>query len=97
MEIYKIMLYGQMQPQLAEMPGGDDVDAVFVDEQLDGSLDLVFVANGQAVGAVPFSQEVYDIIEKQYSNAVSQLADVEPVIDQDWAFDFLAKVAQQNA
>ena len=63
MEIYKIMLYGQMQPQLAEMPGGDDVDAVFVDEQLDGSLDLVFVANGQAVGVVPFSQEVYDIIE----------------------------------
>lgn len=97
MEIYKIMLYGQMQPQLAEMPGGDDVDAVFVDEQLDGSLDLVFVANGQAVGAVPFSQEVYDIIEKQYSDAVSQLADAEPVIDQDWAFDFLAKVAQQNA
>lgn len=97
MEIYKIMLYGQMQPQLAEMPGGDDVDAVFVDEQLDGSLDLVFVANGQAVGAVPFSQEVYDIIEKQYSDAVSRLADAEPVIDQDWAFDFLAKVAQQNA
>ena len=96
-EIYKIMLYGQMQPQLAEMPGGDDVDAVFVDEQLDGSLDLVFVANGQAVGAVPFSKEVYDIIEKQYSDAVSQLADAEPVIDQDWAFDFLAKVAQQNA
>ena len=96
-EIYKIMLYGQMQPQLAEMPGGDDVDAVFVDEQLDGSLDLVFVANGQAVGSVPFSQEVYDIIEKKYSDAVSHLADAEPVIDQDWAFDFLAKVAQQNA
>ena len=79
------------------MPGGDDVDAVFVDEQLDRSLSLVFVANGQAVGSVPFAREVYDIIDNQYSDAVSQLADAEPVIDQDWAFDFLAKVAQQNA
>lgn len=97
MEIYKIMLYGQMQPQLAEMPGGDDVDAVFVDENLDRSLSLVFVANGQAVGSVPFAREVYDIIENQYSPAVNTLAAAEPLIDQDWAFDFLAKVAQQNA
>ena len=97
MEIYKVMLFGQMQAELAEIPGGSDVDEVFVDEQLDGSLDLVFVAQGRAVGAVPFAQEVYDVIKAQYEAAVTHLAAVEPVIDQDWAFDFLAKTAQKQA
>ena len=97
MEIYKVMLFGQMQAELAEIPGGSDVDEVFVDEQLDGSLDLVFVAQGRAVGAVPFAQEVYDVIKAQYEEAVTHLAAVEPVIDQDWAFDFLAKTAQKQA
>lgn len=97
MEIYKVMLFGQMQAELAEIPGGSDVDEVFVDEQLDGSLDLVFVAQGRAVGAVPFAQEVYDVIKAQYEEAVTHLAAVEPVIDQDWAFDFLAKMAQKQA
>lgn len=93
-EIYKILLYGQMQPELAEMPGGDAVDAVFVDETLDGALEFVFVADGRAVGSVPFAQEVYDVVDAQYGEAVARLAAVEPVIDQDWAFDFLARVAQ---
>ena len=97
MEIYKVMLFGQMQAELAEIPGGSDVDEVFVDEQLDGTLDLVFVAQGRAVGAVPFAQEVYDVIKAQYEEAVTHLAAVEPVIDQDWAFDFLAKTAQKQA
>lgn len=97
MEIYKVMLFGQMQAELAEIPGGSDVDEVFVDEQLDGSLDLVFVAQGRAVGAVPFAQEVYDVIKAQYEEAVTHLAAVEPVIDQDWAFDFLAKTVQKQA
>lgn len=97
MEIYKVMLFGQMQAELAEIPGGSDVDEVFVDEQLDGSLDLVFVAQGRAVGAVPFAKEVYDVIKAQYEEAVTHLAAVEPVIDQDWAFDFLAKTAQKQA
>ena len=97
MEIYKVMLFGQMQAELAEIPGGSDVDEVFVDEQLDGSLDLVFVAQGRAVGAVPFAQEMYDVIKAQYEAAVTHLAAVEPVIDQDWAFDFLAKTAQKQA
>ncbi len=97
MEIYKVMLFGQMQAELAEIPGGSDVDEVFVDEQLDGSLDLVFVAQGRAVGAVPFAKEVYDVIKAQYEAAVTHLAAVEPVIDQDWAFDFLAKTAQKQA
>ena len=97
MEIYKVMLFGQMQAELAEIPGGSGVDEVFVDEQLDGSLDLVFVAQGRAVGAVPFAQEVYNVIKAQYEEAVTHLAAVEPVIDQDWAFDFLAKTAQKQA
>ena len=66
-----------------------------MDEQLDGSLDFVFVAAGRAVGAVPFAQEVYDVVKDQYAEAVERLAAAEPVIDQDWAFDFLAKAAQQ--
>lgn len=94
-EVYKIMLFGQMQAELAEIPGGADVDEVFLDEQLDGSLDFVFVAAGRAVGAVPFAQEVYDVVKGQYAEAVDRLAAAEPVIDQDWAFDFLAKAAQQ--
>ena len=89
------MLFGQMQAELAEIPGGADVDEVFLDEQLDGSLDFVFVAAGRAVGAVPFAQEVYDVVKGQYAEAVDRLAAAEPVIDQDWAFDFLAKAAQQ--
>lgn len=93
-EIYKVLLYGQMQSQLAEMPGGDVVDDVFVDEQLDGSLDFVFVADGKAVGAVPFAQEVYDVVAEQYKEAVERLAPTEPVINQDWAFDTLAAIAQ---
>ena len=93
-EIYKVLLYGQMQSQLAEMPGGDAVDDVFVDEQLDGSLDFVFVADGKAVGAVPFAQEVYDVVAEQYKEAVERLAPTEPVINQDWAFDTLAAIAQ---
>lgn len=94
-EIYKVLLYGQMQDQLAAMPGGDAVDDVFVDEQLDGSLDFVFVADGKAVGAVPFAQEVYDIVAGQYQEAVEKLAPSEPVINQDWAFDTLAEIAKQ--
>lgn len=94
-EIYKVLLYGQMQAELAEMPGGDAVDDVFVDEQLDGSLNFVFVADGRAVGAVAFSQEVYEIIANQYRDAVERLAPTEPVINQDWAFDILAQIAQE--
>lgn len=94
-EIYKVLLYGQMQAELAAMPGGDAVDDVFVDEQLDGSLNFVFVADGRAVGAVAFSQEVYEIIANQYRDAVERLAPTEPVINQDWAFDILAQIAQE--
>lgn len=94
-EIYKVLLYGQMQAELAAMPGGDAVDDVFVDEQLDGTLNFVFVADGRAVGAVAFSQEVYEIIANQYRDAVERLAPTEPVINQDWAFDILAQIAQE--
>lgn len=94
-EIYKVLLYGQMQAELAEMPGGDAVDDVFVDEQLDGSLNFVFVADGRAVGAVAFSQDVYEVIANQYRDAVERLAPTEPVINQDWAFDILAQIAQE--
>ena len=94
-EIYKVLLYGQMQAELAAMPGGDAVDDVFVDEQLDGSLNFVFVADGRAVGAVAFSQDVYEVIANQYRDAVERLAPTEPVINQDWAFDILAQIAQE--
>ena len=94
-EIYKVLLYGQMQAELAAMPGGDVVDDVFVDEQLDGSLNFVFVADGRAVGAVAFSQDVYEVIANQYRDAVERLAPTEPVINQDWAFDILAQIAQE--
>lgn len=94
-EIYKVLLYGQMQAELAEMPGGDAVDDVFVDEQLDGSLNFVFVADGRAVGAVAFSQDVYEVIANQYRDAVERLAPTEPVINQDWAFSILAQIAQE--
>jgi len=94
-EIYKVLLYGQMQTELAAMPGGDAVDDVFVDEQLDGSLNFVFVADGRAVGAVAFSQDVYEVIANQYRDAVERLAPTEPVINQDWAFDILAQIAQE--
>ncbi len=94
-EIYKVLLYGQMQAELAAMPGGDAVDDVFVDEQLDGSLNFVFVADGRAVGAVAFSQDVYEVIANQYRDAVERLAPTEPVINQDWAFDILAQIAQK--
>lgn len=95
LEIYKVLLYGQMQAELAAMPGGDAVDDVFVDEQLDGSLNFVFVADGRAVGAVAFSQDVYEVIANQYRDAVERLAPTEPVINQDWAFDILAQIAQE--
>lgn len=95
MEVYKVLLYGQMQSQLAEMPGGDDVDAVFVDEDITGALILVFLAEGQAVGSVPFSKEAYDVIAGQYGKALERLAGDEPIVDQDWAFDMLAKVARE--
>lgn len=94
-EIYKVLLYGQMQAELAAMPGGDAVDDVFVDEQLDGSLNFVFVADGRAVGAVAFSQDVYEVIANQYRDAVERLAPTEPVVNQDWAFDILAQIAQE--
>lgn len=94
-EIYKVLLYGQMQAELAAMPGGDAVDDVFVDEQLDGSLNFVFVADGRAVGAVAFSQDVYEVIANQYRDAVERLAPTEPVINQDWAFSILAQIAQE--
>lgn len=95
-EIYKILLYGQMQPQLAAMPGGDNIDGLFLDEGFDKSLSLVFLADGQAKASVPFAQDVYDIIAKEYNDAVNRLAKDEPVIDQDWAFDLLATVAKEQ-
>lgn len=95
-EIYKILLYGQMQPQLAALPGGDNIDGVFLDDGLDKSLSLVFIADGQAIGSIPFAQEVYDIIRQQYAPALEKHAKAEPVIDQDWAFDLLATVAKEN-
>lgn len=94
MEIYKILLYGQMQPQLAEMPGGDDVESLYVDEALDHSLSLVFVADGQGIGAVPFDRAAYDHIASQYSSALEQATADDLLIDQDWAFDFLAQAAR---
>ncbi|MEE0435198.1 MAG: CpXC domain-containing protein [Peptococcaceae bacterium] len=94
MEVYKVMLYGQMQPQLEAMPGGDAVDVLYLDENLQGALNIVFMADGQAVGEVPFAREAYESIQNSYEKAVKRLADGEVVIDQDWAFEFLAKVAQ---
>lgn len=93
-EVYKVLLFGQMQPELEKMPGGDAVDLLYLDEDLQGALNVVFMADGQAVGEVPFAKEAYDSVRAHYENALERLAAEEVVIDQDWAFDFLAKVAQ---
>ena len=93
-ELYKIFLYGQLRDQLEEAAGEDNVEAVFVDEHIDGTLHFVFIGGGRAIGEIPLSTEVYAQIAGDYIDKVNALAADEPVIDQDWAFEFLGKVSQ---
>ena len=94
MELYKIFLYGQLRDQLAQAAGGDNVEAVFIDEHLVGSLHFVFVGEGRAIGEIPLSTEVYAQIAADYKDKLDQFAADEVLIDQDWAFDFLGRMAQ---
>lgn len=93
-ELYKIFLYGQLRDQLSEAAGGDAVEAVFVDAHLDGSLHFVFVGEGRAIGEIPLSPEVYAQIASDYKSSLEQFTQEELLIDQDWAFEFLGRMAQ---
>lgn len=93
-ELYKIFLYGQLREQLAQAAGGDTVEAVFIDEHLDGSLHFVFVGEGRAIGEIALSTEVYAQIAADYKDKLDRFAADEVLIDQDWAFDFLGRMAQ---
>ena len=67
---------------------------MFIDEHLDGSLHFVFVGEGRAIGEIALSTEVYAQIAAEYKDKLDRFAADEVLIDQDWAFDFLGRMAQ---
>ncbi|MDO4280327.1 MAG: CpXC domain-containing protein [Peptococcaceae bacterium] len=93
-EIYKILLFGEMRGQLLMLVGGENVETVFLDEHADGTLYFVFVAGNQAVAEVQFDRGVYQEVARRYKKALENISAETLVVDQDWAFDFLS--AQQE-